>query len=106
MTDHVEKATIAFKHGIYDIIPKDVIGYLSYQELGLQLSGMPTLDVSLLKKYSKFSGYSSTDLTVKHFFEIVEEFDETMKANLIFFFSGSFKIPLGGFKDKPLKLER
>lgn len=61
---------------------------------------MPKLDLPTLKKYCRYSGFNKDSDTVKYFFEVIEEFDETMQANLLFFATGTFKIPLDNFKDK------
>lgn len=67
---------------------------------------MPTLDIEKLKENCKVSGYSKESNTIKYFFEVISDFDDTMKANFLFFFSGSFKIPLDNFKETPLKIEK
>ncbi|KRX06241.1 HECT-domain-containing protein [Pseudocohnilembus persalinus] len=104
MTDDIYKQTIEFKKGLYDIIPKKALNYLSQNELGLYLSGMPKLDIQKLKDSVKLTGYNKNDITVIQFFEVLEEFDDTMKANFVFFFSGSFKIPLDNFEENSLEI--
>lgn len=51
---------------------------LTVNELGLQLAGMPKLDVEKLKENCICEGYSKDDQAVRLFFEIVKEYDETM----------------------------
>lgn len=37
---------------------------------------------------------------------MLREFDEQQLANFLFFVSGSFKVPYGGFKEYPLVINR
>lgn len=59
-----------------------------------------------MKKYTQYIGYPKDHILMVWFWEILEEFDENMKANFLFFLSGSFSVPFGGFKDFALKIER
>jgi hypothetical protein len=55
---------------------------------------MPSLNVDELQENCKFTedGYKKDDLTVKYFFEVIREWDDTMKANFLFFFTGKLLI--------------
>jgi hypothetical protein len=44
MTRNIEKQILAFLTGLYEVIPEECLKLLSVEELGLHLSGMPTLD--------------------------------------------------------------
>ena len=41
-----------------------------------------------MEKYAIFDGFGEEKITPKLFFEVIREFDDTMKANLVFFFTG------------------
>lgn len=56
-----------------------------------------------MKKYTIFSGYTPDCQEIKWLFEILDEEDEENKALFLFFITGSFKVPYGGFKN--LKIE-
>ena len=53
---------------------------------------MPSLNVDELQESCKFTtdGYKKDDLTVKYLFEIIREWDDTAKANFLFFFTGTY----------------
>lgn len=55
-----------------------------------------------MKKYAKIDGYQKDDPNIIDFFSIIEDFSETMRANFLFFLTGSFKINFEGFKRVPL----
>jgi len=63
---------------MYDVIPQNVLNYLTVNELGLHLAGMPKLDVDELKEHTRLYGYSEGDVTIKNFFKVLKEYDETM----------------------------
>jgi hypothetical protein len=44
MTRRVQLQTLAFIHGLEEIVPKEALIMLNEKELGLLLVGMPTLD--------------------------------------------------------------
>ncbi len=48
-----------------------------------------------LKKFANFNPKNTDEY--KWFWEILEEYDEEMKANFLFFTTGCFKPPHGGF---------
>ncbi|KRX10426.1 WD40-repeat-containing domain [Pseudocohnilembus persalinus] len=107
LTDSIHKQTIAFRQGLNDIIPQKALSCLNENELGLHLSGMPSLDIKELQKYCQLKGgFQKDDSTIRYFFEILESFDDVMKANLLFFFTGAFKVPIDGFKNNPLRLAK
>ena len=58
--------------------------YINEQDLGLKLAGMPYIDIIDLKNNCEFSGgYNADSDIIKWLFEILQEYDETMKANFL-----------------------
>ncbi|KRX08891.1 HECT-domain-containing protein [Pseudocohnilembus persalinus] len=109
MTEDVQSQTIAFKQGMTDIIPAQCLHYLSEVDLQRHLSGIPRFDESVLKqmkKYAKLEGYQTKDRNLIDFFECLEDFSETMRANFLFFLTGSFKINFEGFKQNPIRITK
>lgn len=72
----------------------------------LKLSGMPTINVDEMIESAILSGFNKTDKTIVFLYELLKEWNETMRANFLFFYSGSFKLPLEGFKRYPLKIAK
>lgn len=59
-----------------------------------------------MKKYAKLEGYKKTDQNIIDFFEVLESWSETMRANFLFFLTGSFKINFEGFKRNPIRITK
>jgi len=52
-----------------------------------------------MKRFAIFGGYEEDSVQIKWIFEILSMFDEETKAQFLFFVTGSFKVPFGGFKN-------
>lgn len=93
--------------GFYEIIPWDAMQYFDISEFGIMLSGLKTIDIDDMKQ---FAVVEDDDLvkseTLEWFWEVLKEFDEGMKAKFLFFVTGSFKVPFGGFKNQKLILTK
>lgn len=87
----------AFLEGFHDIIPVDLVRIFSEQELELLISGLPDIDVDSWKNNTELHGYSSGDPVIQWFWRAVRSFDQTQKANLLMFITGTSKVPLEGF---------
>ncbi len=97
LTKSIRKQIDAFLEGFHDIIPVDLIRIFSEQELELLISGLPDIDVDSWKNNTELHGYGSGDPVVQWFWRAVRSFDQTQKANLLQFITGTSKVPLEGF---------
>lgn len=79
---------------------KKALSIFNEKDLGLALSGVKVIDVKELALYMNYSGgYNKDSKQVKWFIEVLESFSNEMRAKLLFFVTGSFKMPFGGFKE-------
>lgn len=106
MTQLIEKQATAFIKGLEEIVPREALAMLSEKEIALHFAGTPFVDISDLRENTTYSGFSESSNLVIWLWEILTEFDEINKANFLFFLTGSFKVPYGGFKNNPMKIER
>ncbi|KAL4482579.1 hypothetical protein ABPG72_005822 [Tetrahymena utriculariae] len=106
MINNVEKQAKAFITGLEQIIPREALELFNVQELGLHLTGMPTVDIDDMKKNTQYQYYTENNRVIKWFWEVLQEENEIIRANFLFFLTGSFKVPYGGFKNYPLKIDR
>jgi hypothetical protein len=54
MVDHSYRQIEAFRLGMYELIPEQVLNLLSDNEVGLHLSGMPKIDGTLYLDFLLF----------------------------------------------------
>lgn len=90
----------AFQKGFHDLISKDAIAIFTENELEKLICGTREIDVNDWKKNTNYlKGYSLKYKTIKFFWNIVENFDNNMRAKLLQFVTGSSKVPMNGFKN-------
>ena len=87
--DEVELQIQSFKKGFFEIFPEDLVRIFTPSELGLLISGKSEIDVSDFKKYTRYNDYKSDHQVITWFWEIVEEMNQNMLANLLFFITGN-----------------
>lgn len=97
LTKSIQSQMDAFLTGFHEVIPRDLIRIFSEQELELLISGLPDIDVDAWKNYTELQGYSSSDPMIQWFWRAVRSFDQTEKAKLLQFITGTSKVPLEGF---------
>ena len=97
LTNSIKQQIDAFLTGFLEVIPRDLIQIFSEQELELLISGLPDIDVDAWKNHTELQGYSSSDSMVQWWWRAVRSFDQTQKAKLLQFITGTSKVPLEGF---------
>ena len=97
LTKSIKSQIDAFLDGFNEIIPADLIRIFSEQELELLISGLPDIDVDAWKNNTELHGYSSGDAVIQWWWRAVRSFDQTEKAKLLQFITGTSKVPLEGF---------
>lgn len=97
LTSSIRKQIDAFLEGFHDVIPQELIRIFSEQELELLISGLPDIDVVAWKNNTELHGYNASDAIVQWFWRAVRSFDQTEKAKLLQFITGTSKVPLEGF---------
>jgi len=87
--------------GFFDVIPEALLAVFDHQELELLMCGLPHIDLQDWRVNTEYSGnyeYVDEDYPVcAWFWEVVESFDEEMKARLLQFVTGSSGVPSLGF---------
>lgn len=87
----------SFLQGFHEIIPSSLISIFNEQELELLISGLPDIDVDEWKNCAEYQNYSPGSPQVQNFWRAVRSFDQTERAKLLQFVTGTSKVPLGGF---------
>lgn len=97
LTKSIQSQIDAFLSGFHEVIPRELIEIFTEQELELLISGLPDIDVDEWKNHTELRGYSSSDPMIQWFWRAVRSFDQTEKAKLLQFITGTSKVPLEGF---------
>ncbi|KAI8907246.1 hypothetical protein EDD86DRAFT_227847 [Gorgonomyces haynaldii] len=86
----------AFKEGFDTILQSTAITLFRAEELMQAICGSPSLDFEELEKSTKYDGFEADAPVVRYFWEIVKEFTDEQKKQLLFFTTGSDRVPIGG----------
>jgi len=95
----VEEQLKAFRNGLYEIIPDDLLKIFDERELELLIGGLNNIDVDDWENNTDYRSYKKDDKTIVYFWKCVREFDDEMRARLLQFVTGTSRIPVTGFKD-------
>ena len=94
MLDRVRPQLNELLLGFFDVIPEALLTIFDFQELELLMCGLPEIDLDDWKDNTEYSGeYDHTGGDHEccvWFWEVVEEFDQEIKARLLQFVTGTF----------------
>lgn len=62
------------------------------------ISGLPTIDINDLKRNTMLLDYQKTDEIIIWLFEVLEDYDMSLRTAFLQFVSGTSKVPPEGFK--------
>ncbi|CCX07151.1 Similar to Ubiquitin-protein ligase E3A; acc. no. Q05086 [Pyronema omphalodes CBS 100304] len=88
----------AFATGFNSVVPSRPLQLFSASHLQLMVEGISTpLSVSELQKVAKYEdGYHGNHATIRMFWDVVKEFNDTQMGQLLEFVTSSKRVPVGG----------
>uniref|UniRef100_A0A6T5VL12 HECT-type E3 ubiquitin transferase n=1 Tax=Leptocylindrus aporus TaxID=1398097 RepID=A0A6T5VL12_9STRA len=99
--DVTKKQTMSILLGFYDVIPESLMTIFDFNELELLMCGKPNIDMEDWQQNTEYSGEfeicQSNHQVVDWFWQIVEDYDSSMKARLLQFSTGTSGVPSRGF---------
>ncbi|XP_055330694.1 ubiquitin-protein ligase E3C-like [Paramacrobiotus metropolitanus] len=105
LNKQIRVQTAAFRDGINDVVPIQLLQIFNFKELQTVISGTEEpIDVSDWRKNTYYaSPYDDEHPTIQSFWRIVSSFSEPTKRRLLKFVTSCSRPPLLGFKDLPHK---
>lgn len=100
MLGRVQPQLTALLLGFLDVIPECLLVPFDYQELELILCGLPHIDMEDWVANTEYTGALTGQpdhQLVKWWWEVVEKYDEEMKARLLQFVTATSGVPSRGF---------
>ncbi|EFA76374.1 ubiquitin-protein ligase domain-containing protein [Heterostelium album PN500] len=85
-----------FREGFFQLIPLNLISIFNWKELDVLVCGKTQVNIDDLKIHSNVTGFVSQDI-IDNFWNILSDFNERDKKQLLKFVTGSSSVPLGGF---------
>ena len=96
LNESISQQFNAFKEGYDSIMKGTAINIFRPAELMELTCGSSELDFKDLEKGTKYDGFEGSDTVIRYFWEIVHEFSDADKKMLLFFATGSDRVPVGG----------
>lgn len=101
MLDQVKPQLNELLLGFFDVIPEPLLTVFDFQELELLMCGLPEIDLEDWQAHTEYTGdyeHAGSDYpTCLWFWEVVQGFDQEMKARLLQFVTGTSGVPSRGF---------
>lgn len=101
MLDRVKPQMNELLLGFFDVIPEPLLTVFDFQELELLMCGLPVIDMHDWMENTEYCGEFETcahdHQVCAWFWEVVDEFDQEMKARLLQFVTGTSGVPSRGF---------
>ncbi|KAK5996599.1 Ubiquitin-protein ligase E3A [Cladobotryum mycophilum] len=89
----------AFERGFRRCLVSKSLSLLSPQILQSVVEGVQEIDISELRRYTRYVGWDASHHTVKDFWSIVKRYDDRMKRKLLEFVTASDRVPVGGMRN-------
>ncbi|XP_015265665.1 PREDICTED: probable E3 ubiquitin-protein ligase HECTD2 [Gekko japonicus] len=102
----IYKQFAAFYYGFHSVCASYALLLLRPEEVEILVCGSPELDMNALQKHTQYDGYQKTDVTIRHFWEVVLEFPLELQKKLLHFATGSDRVPVGGMADLNFKISK
>jgi ubiquitin-protein ligase E3 A len=106
LNDAVKIPFHTFNAGFNSIMDGSAISLFKPEELQELICGSPELDFDVLEKTTTYEGFDADMPVIKYFWEIVHEFTEEQKKQLLVFTTGSDRIPIGGLSQLQFVIAR
>ena len=83
----------AVQEGLFEVIPEYMLKFLTPSDLEKKICGGEEFDLELLKNMTKYENCSPSDLTIKYFWQFLEECSLEDKFNYLKFVWGRSRLP-------------
>ncbi|KAM0234032.1 hypothetical protein ACHAP5_010242 [Fusarium lateritium] len=102
----IRRQYLAFERGFNSCLAKKSLSLLSPSTLQSLVEGVQEIDITELKRYTRYVGWDTSHRTIKDFWSIVKRYDERMKQRLLEFVTSSDRVPVGGMKNLQFVIQK
>ncbi|KAL2913858.1 hypothetical protein HK105_206592 [Polyrhizophydium stewartii] len=96
LNKHIAHAFSAFRVGFDSVMQGSALQLFRPEELHELVCGSATLDFEALERSTQYDGFEKDSPVIRYFWEVVHEFTDEQKKLLLFFATGSDRVPVGG----------
>ena len=88
------------RNSLSTMVPISILEKFTSDELELLFNGKPFIDIEEWKENTEYgNGYNQFTNTIKWFWEVMSDLNQTQLSNFLLFSTGSGRVPLGGFAE-------
>mmetsp|Transcript_36081 Transcript_36081/g.49486 ORF Transcript_36081/g.49486 Transcript_36081/m.49486 type:complete len:873 (-) Transcript_36081:113-2731(-) len=106
LADSLEKQFASFRNGFMMLCGGNALSLLKPEELELLVCGNPEIDFKKLEAVSQYYGYTADSTTIRHFWDLVHSMKTEQKKKLLFFITGTNRVPFEGVGQISLNISR
>ena len=96
----------AFKSGFFTCIDRRSIKLFDPDTLQSVVEGIQEIDITELRRTTRYVGWDATDKPVRDFWSIVRKYDIGQKRKLLEFVTASDRVPVGGMRNVQFTLQK
>ncbi|KAK2592014.1 hypothetical protein QQS21_010285 [Conoideocrella luteorostrata] len=96
----------AFERGFRSCLDSKSLSLLTPSILQSIIEGVQEIDISELRRYTRYVGWDSSHHSIKDFWSIVKRYDDGMKRKLLEFITASDRVPVGGMKNMQFIIQK
>lgn len=96
----------AFKAGFFACIDRRSLTLFDPDTLQSVVEGIQEIDISELRRATRYVGWETSHRTVRDFWSIVRRYDIEQKRRLLEFVTASDRVPVGGMRNLQFTLQR
>ncbi|KAJ6438897.1 HECT domain-containingprotein [Purpureocillium lavendulum] len=90
---------LAFERGFRACLEPKSLSLLTPPILQSIVEGIQDIDISDLRRYTRYVGWDSSHQTIRDFWSIVKRYDDRMRRKLLEFVTASDRVPVGGMRN-------
>jgi hypothetical protein len=96
----------AFQRGFLTCLDRRSLSLFDPDILQSVVEGVQEIDISELRRYTRYVGWDASHRTIKDFWSIVKKFDTDEKKKLLEFVTASDRVPVGGMRNLQFVVQR
>lgn len=96
----------AFKAGFFTCVDRRSVTLFDEDTLQSIVEGIQDIDISELRRYTRYIGWDDSHRTVRDFWSIVRKYDLEQKKRLLEFVTASDRVPVGGLRNLQFIMQR
>lgn len=106
LNDSIANQFAAFYHGFHRVCDSNALLLFCPEEVEMLVCGSPTIDMRALEGVTLYDGYTTSESTIRNFWEVVHSLTVEQQRSVLLFVTGSHRVPIGGMESMHFKISK